>query len=91
VLIPLAVPSDTSQLSTCPIEDDQMSSGEWTILVIGNNGDGDPFAYERDFSLTVGPQETTSATQTVTYTQTSTPVVNTTSKILLSHESAGTC
>jgi len=68
-----------------------MSSGEWTILVIGNNGDGNPFAYERDFSLTVGPQETTSATQTVTYTQTSTPVVNTTSKITLSNGLASTC
>lgn len=85
VLIQLSVPSDTSQLSTCPLEDDQMSSGEWTILVIGNNGDGNPFAYERDFSLTVGPQETTTATQTVTYTQTLTPVVNTTSKITSSN------
>lgn len=55
-----------------------MSSGEWTILVIGNNGDGNPFAYERDFSLTVGPQETTTITQTVTFTQTSVPVVNAT-------------
>jgi len=80
VLINLSVPSDTSQLSTCPLENEQMSSGEWTILVIGNNGDGNPFAYERDFSLTVGPQETASTTQTVTYTQTSTPVVNATGK-----------
>jgi hypothetical protein len=48
------VPTNTSQLSTCPLEKDQMSTGEWTILVIGNNGDGNPFAYERDFSLTVG-------------------------------------
>ena len=91
VLIQLSVPSDTSQLSTCPLEDDQMSSGEWTILVIGNNGDGNPFAYERDFSLTVGPQETTTATQTVTYTQTLTPVVNTTSKITSSNTFAITC
>lgn len=51
---PNSVPSNTSQLSTCPLEKDQMSSGEWTILVIGNNGDGNPFAYERDFTLTVG-------------------------------------
>lgn len=49
-----SVPSGTSQLSSCPLEKDQMSTGEWTILVIGNNGDGNPFAYERDFSLTVG-------------------------------------
>jgi hypothetical protein len=32
---------------------DQMTSGEWYILVIGNNADGNPFAYERDFNLTV--------------------------------------
>ena len=48
------VPSNTPQLSTCPLEKDQMSTGQWTILVIGNNGDGNPFAYERDFNLTVG-------------------------------------
>jgi len=40
-------------MSTCPIEKDQMTSGEWSILVIGNNADGNPFAYERDFNLTV--------------------------------------
>jgi hypothetical protein len=48
------VPDNTSQMTTCPIEKDQMTSGEWSILVIGNNADGNPFAYERDFSLTVG-------------------------------------
>ncbi|KAM0715736.1 hypothetical protein Q7P37_008250 [Cladosporium fusiforme] len=72
------VPSNTSQLSTCPLEKDQMSSGEWTILVIGNNGDGNPFAYERDFTLTVGQQTTITVTPTVTYTQSSTPLANTT-------------
>jgi hypothetical protein len=41
-------------MTTCPIEKDQMASGEWSILVIGNNADGNPFAYERDFNLTVG-------------------------------------
>lgn len=58
-----------------------MSSGEWTVLVIGNNGDGNPFAYERDFSLTVGPQETVTITPTVTYTQTSIPIANATSEL----------
>jgi len=57
-----------------------MSTGQWTILVIGNNGDGNPFAYERDFNLTVGPQETTTITPTVTFTQTSIPLANATSK-----------
>jgi hypothetical protein len=41
-------------MTTCPIEKDQMTSGAWSILVIGNNADGNPFAYERDFNLTVG-------------------------------------
>jgi len=91
VLIHYQVPSNTSELSTCPIEKDQMSSGEWTILVIGNNGDGNPFAYERDFSLTVGPQETTTATQTVTFTQTLIPVVNATGKISLSKQPDSIC
>jgi hypothetical protein len=68
-----------------------MSSGEWTILVIGNNGDGNPFAYERDFSLTVGPQTTETVTQTVTFTQTSIPVVNATGKGSLSKESGSIC
>lgn len=41
-------PSDTSQLSTCPIRKDQMMSGHWTIQVLGNNGDdGIPFAWQR--------------------------------------------
>jgi hypothetical protein len=35
-----------------------MASGEWSILVIGNNADGNPFAYERDFNLTVGYDRT---------------------------------
>lgn len=74
------VPNDVSQLSTCPLEKDQMSSGDWSLLIIGNNGNGNPFAYERDFYLTVAPQETTTVTPTVTFTATSTPVVNATSK-----------
>lgn len=40
-------PDDTSQMSTCPIEKSQMISGLWRILVLGNNGDGNPLAAER--------------------------------------------
>lgn len=50
----LPVPDNTPQMSTCPIEQDQMPSGEWIIIVIGNNADGNPFAYQRDFSLIAG-------------------------------------
>lgn len=74
------VPDNVAEMSTCPLEKSQMSSGDWSLLVIGNNADGNPFAYERDFSLTVGPQITTTVTPTVVYTATSTPVINTTSK-----------
>lgn len=56
-------PDYTSEMSTCPIEKDQMTSGEWGLIVISNNGNGDPIAYERDFYITAGPQ----ATVTVCY------------------------
>lgn len=73
------MPEDTSQLSTCPIEKSQMTTGNWSILAIGNNGaDGDPFAWQRDFFISVGVPETTTYTPTVTYTQTSTPITTTT-------------
>jgi len=47
-------PDDTNELSTCPIDKDQMWSGDWSIVIISNNGDADPIAYERDFYLSVG-------------------------------------
>ncbi|KAF2725557.1 hypothetical protein K431DRAFT_260325 [Polychaeton citri CBS 116435] len=82
-----AVPDGVSQLSTCPLEKDQMNSGDWSLLIIGNNGDGNPFAYERDFYLTVAPQQTTTVTPTVTFTATSTPVVNATTTSELDYTS----
>ncbi|OCL00380.1 uncharacterized protein K441DRAFT_533440 [Cenococcum geophilum 1.58] len=51
-------PDDTNQMSTCPLNKNQLSSGAWSVLILSNNGDGDPIAYERDFSLDVGPQST---------------------------------
>lgn len=54
-------PDDTNELSTCPIEKDQMWSGDWSIVIMSNNGEADPIAYERDFYLSVG----TPVTQTV--------------------------
>lgn len=42
------VPENVNQLSTCPIQKSQMSSGHWLLLVLGNNGrDGQPFAWQR--------------------------------------------
>lgn len=51
-----------------------MTSGEWSILIISNNGDADPIDYQREFSLSVGTQATTTFTPTVTATVVSTPV-----------------
>jgi hypothetical protein len=36
----------------------QLYSGDWSVVIITNNGDGTQAAYERDFVLSVGPQST---------------------------------
>jgi len=61
-----------------PIDKDQLFSGGWSIIIISNNGNAPPIAYQRDFHLTVGPQNTTTYTPTVTATVTTTPIVNST-------------
>ena len=68
-------PDDVIELSTCPLDKDQMWTGDWSVLIISNNGDGDPIAYERDFYLSVGLPSTITYTPTVTVTSTSTPLV----------------
>ncbi|KAF2447691.1 hypothetical protein P171DRAFT_461869 [Karstenula rhodostoma CBS 690.94] len=40
-------PADTPMLSTCPFTKNEMISGHNMILVIGNNDDGEPFAWQR--------------------------------------------
>jgi hypothetical protein len=46
------VPENQNQVSTCPIKKNQMTSGNWLLLVLGNNGDGgQPFAWQRGVSL----------------------------------------
>ncbi|KAK4984633.1 hypothetical protein LTR50_006483 [Elasticomyces elasticus] len=77
-------PDDVSQMSTCPLFKNQMYSGDWSILILGNNGDGNPFAYERDFSINAGPQQTTYVTRTVTYTATIIPTTTITSTSVVS-------
>ncbi|GAB7340216.1 hypothetical protein MBLNU457_6682t1 [Dothideomycetes sp. NU457] len=75
-------PDDTNQMSTCPLDKDQMFSGDWSVVVISNNGDsGEPIAYERDFYLTVGLPVTSTFTPTVTLSSTLTPIVNTTTTV----------
>ncbi|ORY07788.1 hypothetical protein BCR34DRAFT_489155 [Clohesyomyces aquaticus] len=70
-------PADKPMLSTCPILKSQMISGDWMILVMGNNDDGNPFAWERGkyLKLDCGPQVTSTVTPTITYNITSTPTV----------------
>jgi hypothetical protein len=41
-----------------PIMKSQLYSGDWSVVIITNNGDGTQAAYERDFVLSVGPQST---------------------------------
>ncbi|OAL50290.1 hypothetical protein IQ07DRAFT_423235 [Pyrenochaeta sp. DS3sAY3a] len=68
-------PENEFKMSTCPIRKDQMISGHWLLLVLGNNGDGQPFAWQRDLYLTVAPQITTTITPTVTFSVSTTPTV----------------
>ena len=74
------VPDDEAMLSTCPILKSQITSGDYLILVLGNNGNGNPFAYQRNFSISAAPQQTTTVATTVTYTITTTPTITTTCK-----------
>ncbi|KAI4763402.1 hypothetical protein E4T52_04609 [Aureobasidium sp. EXF-3400] len=53
---------------------DKLYSGDWSLVVISNNGDADPIAYQRDFSLTVGTPTTVTITPTVTATDLETSV-----------------
>ncbi|KAK4954561.1 hypothetical protein LTR10_007994 [Elasticomyces elasticus] len=70
-------PDDTPQLITCADwPKNKLYNGDWSLLIISNNGDADPIAYERDFSLSVGPQQTSTVTTTATITNQLTPVVN---------------
>ncbi|KAK5739199.1 hypothetical protein LTR17_005500 [Elasticomyces elasticus] len=72
-------PDDSEQLSSCPIEKNQLESGDWSIIIISNNGDSCPIAYERDFYLSVGIPSTVLYTPTVTLSATSMPILNVTS------------
>lgn len=61
--IPL-LPNLTPETSTCNIEKKQMVSGVWGLILISNNGDGDPLAAQRTFTLNVGAQATSTASFT---------------------------
>lgn len=61
-----------------PIDKDALFSGEWSIIIISNNGDCQPIDYIRQFSLSVGPQITSTIVPTITLTTTTTPISSTT-------------
>ncbi|TLD20904.1 p-loop containing nucleoside triphosphate hydrolase [Venturia nashicola] len=71
-------PDDSPMMATCPQNKNQLFSGAWSIIIISNNGAAAPIAYERDFSLSVGPQITTTYIPSVTVPVRYTPVVNST-------------
>lgn len=50
------------------MDKDQLWSGDWSVILISNNGDACPIAYERDFYLTVAEPVTTTFTPTVSLT-----------------------
>ncbi|KAH0347644.1 hypothetical protein KCU81_g3359, partial [Aureobasidium melanogenum] len=69
------VPAYTPETVTCSDwPQDKLYSGDWSLVVISNNGDGSPIAYQRDFSLTVGTPTTVTITPTVTATDVETSI-----------------
>jgi len=71
-------PPDTYQMSTCPLDKDDLWSGAWSVIIISNNGDAEPIAYQRDFSLEVAVPVTTTYTPTLTVSATTTPIIEST-------------
>ncbi|RMY84636.1 hypothetical protein D0861_06860 [Hortaea werneckii] len=76
------VPDNTTQVSTCPVQHSQLTTANYSIITLGNNGKGNPFAVQRDFVLEVGRQETSTVTISMPSTVTSNPI-NTVTKFSL--------
>ncbi|KAI6862627.1 hypothetical protein KC323_g5393 [Hortaea werneckii] len=74
------VPDNSTQVSTCPVQHSQLTTANYSIITLGNNGKGNPFAVQRDFVLNVGRQETSTVTISMPATVTSNPI-NTVTKI----------
>ena len=74
------VPDNTTYQSVCPVQHRQLVTGNYTLVTIGNNGNGNPFAVQRDFVLNVGQQQTSTVTSVVPRTVTSQPTVTVTGK-----------
>ena len=72
----LTVPNGVPQTATCPILKSQFTSGTYLIITVGNNGDGQPFAYQRQITIRAGTQQTITRYSTATTTITPTITVN---------------
>jgi hypothetical protein len=79
-------PDFTPETDTCnDWPQDKLYSGDWSLVVISNNGDADPIAFQRDFALSVGTPTTITVTPTVTATDLETSIssiVSTTSSVV---------
>ncbi|CAD0109863.1 unnamed protein product [Aureobasidium uvarum] len=73
-------PDYTDATTTCPILKNQMYSGDWTLVLLDNNGNGSSFNAQRKLHLSVGEQSTSVVIPTITLivTQTPTSIVNAT-------------
>lgn len=75
-------PDDTPQLVNCTqFPKNELYTGDWTLLILSNNGDANPLANQRDFSLIVGPQSTETVTPTITVSDVTTPVESSTTTV----------
>ena len=56
-------PDNTYQMTTCPLMKNSLYSGDWSLIILGNNGDKEQFADQRDFILTVGKPVTSTVSR----------------------------
>lgn len=66
-------PDYTDETTTCPILKNQMYSGDWTLLLLDNNGNASTFNAKRRLHLSVGEQATSIIIPTITLSVTQTP------------------
>ena len=69
----LTVPNGVPQTATCLVLKSQFTSGTYLIITVGNNGNGQPFAYQRQITIRAGTQQT--ITRYSTATTTITPII----------------
>ena len=69
----VTTPDYTDVTSTCPILKNQMYSGDWTLVLLDNNGNGSSFNANRHLHLSVGAQVTSTVIPTITLSVTQTP------------------